>query len=143
MKKVLTLAALMLAVSACTGQQAEPQAKPVNVASLAGDSQITDVRPADAMPTYPKRGMSIERNYIEQPPLIPHRDDYTIGLNQNKCMTCHSWDKAEKMKATPVAKSHVVNAQGKLNGQNYFCTQCHVAQADNKQAIVENVFSTK
>ncbi len=142
MKKVLTLAALFLAISACSGQQADKPAKPVNVTSLAGNSAITDVRPADAMPTYPKRGKSIERNYIEQPPLIPHRADYSISLNKNKCMTCHSWDKAKKMKATPVAKSHVVNAQGKLNGQNYFCTQCHVPQADNKQAIVENVFST-
>ncbi|WP_372871611.1 nitrate reductase cytochrome c-type subunit [Shewanella sp.] len=143
MKRVLTLAALFVAIAGCSGQNAPVNNEPVNVQSLAGSAQITDVRPADALPTYPKRGTAIERNYSEQPPLIPHKDDYAISLNKNGCMNCHSWDKAERMKATPVAKSHTLDAKGTLNGQNYFCTQCHVAQADNKTELVENTFSTK
>ncbi|MBO2592262.1 nitrate reductase cytochrome c-type subunit [Shewanella algae] len=142
MKKTLSAAAMLLALSACSGQQAET-AQPVNVSSLGGgDADISSVRPADAMPSYPMRGNAIERNYAEQPPLIPHKADYPISLKKNSCMNCHDWSKAKRMKATPVAKSHVIDDKGTLNGQNYFCTQCHVPQADNKQPLVENNFST-
>ena len=44
------------------------------------------------------------------------------------------------MRTTAVPASHL-EADGKtLKGQNYFCTQCHVPQASNKQTIVENTF---
>ncbi|HCD15666.1 MAG TPA: nitrate reductase, partial [Shewanella sp.] len=56
MKKTLSAAAMLLALSACSGQQAET-AQPVNVSSLGGgDAEISSVRPADAMPSYPMRG---------------------------------------------------------------------------------------
>lgn len=143
MKKRLTLAAIVLAISGCSGQQAEANLTPVNIKSLAGNSTVTDIRPADVMPVYPTRGSALERSFAEQPPLIPHKDDYKITLNKNGCLSCHSWDKAKAMKATPVAKSHVTDDKGTVNGQNYFCTQCHVAQAENKTPLVENKFSTK
>ncbi len=50
MKKVLTLVALVMALSACSGQQANTQADPVNVSSL-GKSEITDIRAADPAPS--------------------------------------------------------------------------------------------
>ncbi|PIW59681.1 nitrate reductase cytochrome c-type subunit NapB [Shewanella sp. CG12_big_fil_rev_8_21_14_0_65_47_15] len=143
MKKILTLAAIVLAIGGCSGQQADTQATPVNIKSLAGDSTVTDIRPADAMPVYPSRGKALERSFTDQPPLIPHKDDYKITLDKNGCLTCHSWDKAPRMKATPVAKSHVIDDKGTLNGHNYFCTQCHVAQAENKAPLVDNKFSTQ
>ena len=32
------------------------------------------------------------REFVQQPPLIPHKiDGYTISTNFNKCMDCHSW----------------------------------------------------
>ncbi|MEL4293350.1 nitrate reductase cytochrome c-type subunit NapB [Shewanella xiamenensis] len=143
MKKILTLAAIVLAIGGCSGQQADSQATPVNIKSLAGDSAVTDIRPADAMPVYPARGKALERSFTDQPPLIPHKDDYKITLDKNGCLTCHSWDKAPRMKATLVAKSHVIDDKGTLNGHNYFCTQCHVAQAENKAPLVDNKFSTQ
>lgn len=143
MKKILTLAAMVFAIGGCTGQQTETQATAVKIQSLAGDYAITDIRPADAMPIYPVRGKAIPRSFSEQPPLIPHKDDYQITLDKNGCLTCHSWDRAQRMKATPVAKSHVIDDKGTLNDQNYFCTLCHVAQAENKTALVENSFSTQ
>ncbi|ABI37781.1 periplasmic nitrate reductase subunit NapB [Shewanella sp. MR-4] len=143
MKKILTLAAIVLAIGGCSGQQADTQTTPVNIKSLAGDSTVTDIRPADAMPVYPSRGKALERSFTDQPPLIPHKDDYKITLDKNGCLTCHSWDKAPRMKATPVAKSHVIDDKGTLNGHNYFCTQCHVAQAENKAPLVENKFSNQ
>lgn len=138
MKKILTLAAIVLAISGCSGQQADTNPAPVNIKSLGGQTEITEIRPADAMPVYPSRGKAIERSFADQPPLIPHKDDYQITIAKNGCLSCHSWDKASRMKATPVAKSHVIDDKGTLNGQNYFCTQCHVAQAENKIPLVEN-----
>ncbi|MCS6204466.1 nitrate reductase cytochrome c-type subunit NapB [Shewanella sp. SW36] len=143
MRKILTLTALLVAITGCSGQQADTNAAPVNIQSLAGNMAITDIRPADAMAIYPSRGAAIERSFSEQPPLIPHKDDYKITLDKNGCLSCHSWDKAKRMKATPVAKSHVIDDKGTVNGHNYFCTQCHIAQAENKQALVENQFSDK
>ncbi|QFU21317.1 nitrate reductase cytochrome c-type subunit [Shewanella eurypsychrophilus] len=142
MKKVLTLAALVMALSACSGQQANTSAEPVNVSSL-GKSEISEVRAADAMPIYPKRGKSIERDFVHQPPMIPHKADYKITMKRNGCMSCHSWDKAKKRKATPIDISHVKDDKGTLNGQYYSCTQCHAPQAENKQQLVENDFSNK
>ena len=143
MRKILTLTALLVAITGCSGQQTDTNVAPVNIQSLAGNMAITDIRPADAMAIYPSRGTAIERSFSEQPPLIPHKDDYKITLDKNGCLSCHSWDKAKRMKATPVAKSHVIDDKGTVNGDNYACTQCHVAQAENKQPLVENQFSGK
>ncbi|MFC1519273.1 nitrate reductase cytochrome c-type subunit [Pseudomonadota bacterium] len=137
MKKLLSLAAIVLSLSACSGQQTAETAAPVNVKSLAGDVQITDTIPADAKATYPSRGTAIERTFVHQPPMIPHRDSYPITMKKNGCLTCHSTEKAARMKATPIDKSHV-KADGKFDDKYYFCVQCHVAQADNKEALVEN-----
>ncbi|GIU06713.1 MULTISPECIES: nitrate reductase cytochrome c-type subunit [Shewanella] len=141
MKKVLTLAALVMALSACSGQQANTQAEPVNISSL-GKSEITDIRAADPAPLYPKRGKSIERTFVHQPPMIPHKADYPITLKRNGCISCHSPAKAKRMKATAVDPSHML-ADGKLNNEYYNCTQCHTPQAENKQELVENDFSAQ
>ncbi|MFT5704881.1 MAG: cytochrome c-type protein NapB [Shewanella sp.] len=141
MKKLFTAAALIMALAACSGQQTDT-ADPVNISSL-GQSAITDTRPADAMPLYPKRGESIERDFIHQPPMIPHKADYKITMKRNGCMSCHSWDKAKKRKATPIDVSHVKDNEGTLNNHYYSCTQCHTPQAENKQQLVENSFSNK
>ncbi len=138
MKKVLTLVALM-ALGACSGQQSGSSSEPVNVTSL-GKSAVTDIRPADTMPTYPNRGQSIERGFVHQPPLIPHKDDYPMTLEKNGCMTCHDSAKAERMKATAIHSSHL-NADKRLNDHYYSCNQCHVAQADNKTQLIENDFT--
>lgn len=136
MKKLFSVAAMVLGLAACSGQQAEPEAAAVNVQSL-GQSAITDIRPADAVASYPVKGTAIERTFVHQPPLIPHKDSYSISADKNGCLTCHSVEKAARMKATAIDKSHV-KANGEFNGQYYFCVQCHVAQADNKQALVGN-----
>ncbi|MCL1057437.1 nitrate reductase cytochrome c-type subunit [Shewanella gelidimarina] len=139
MKKLLTAAALVMALSACSGQQANTPAEPVNINSL-GQSAITDTRPADPAATYPKRGKSIERTFVHQPPMIPHKAGYPITLKKNGCMSCHSPAKAKRMKATQIDPSHLL-ADAKLNDHYYNCTQCHTPQAENKTELVENTFS--
>ncbi|ARD21058.1 MULTISPECIES: nitrate reductase cytochrome c-type subunit [Shewanella] len=137
MKKILSLAAIVLSLSACSGQQAQEAAAPVNVKSLAGDVAITDTLPAEAKATYPSRGTALERDFVHMPPLIPHKDSYKLTTKKNGCLTCHSTEKAARMKATPVHESHL-SADGKFDDKYYFCVQCHVAQADNKEALVGN-----
>ncbi|MCE9679294.1 nitrate reductase cytochrome c-type subunit [Shewanella sp. AS1] len=138
MKKILTLVALM-ALGACSGQQTNEQTEPVNIDSL-GKAKLTEVRPADAMPSYPSKGQSIERTFAHQPPLIPHKADYPITLKKNGCMSCHSSDKAKRMKATPIFSKHL-KADNSLDDHFYNCNQCHVPQADNKTELVGNEFS--
>ncbi|WOT05610.1 nitrate reductase cytochrome c-type subunit [Shewanella youngdeokensis] len=140
MKKALTLAAL-LALSACSGQQATVSADPVNVVSL-GKSEITEIRAADPAPVYPKRGNSMERTFVHQPPMIPHKANYPITLKRNGCVSCHSPAKAKRMKATEIDASHLLPGD-KLDNKYYNCTQCHTPQAENKQELVGNDFSNK
>jgi cytochrome c-type protein NapB len=133
MKTLLSVATLVLGLTAFGGQA---ETASVEVKSLR-QAEVSTTLSADAVPTYPSKGKAIERTFIHQPPLIPHKDSYSITTKKNGCLTCHSTEKATKMKATAVDKSHL-EADGKFNNEYYFCVQCHVAQADNKDAIVGN-----
>ncbi|MFC1748670.1 nitrate reductase cytochrome c-type subunit [Pseudomonadota bacterium] len=85
------------------------------------------------------------REYIHQPPLIPHDiKSYTINLKFNKCLTCHSWANYRNAGATKISSTHFSDRDGAMlanvSGQRYFCTQCHVPQAE-AEPLVENTFS--
>lgn len=136
MKTLLSMATLVLGLAAFGGQA---ETALVEVNSLR-QAEVNTTLSADAVPTYPNKGKAIERTFMHQPPLIPHKDSYSITKKKNGCLTCHSTEKAAKMKATEVDKSHL-ETDGKFNNQYYFCAQCHVAQADNKDAIVGNTHS--
>ena len=87
---------------------------------------------------------SITRNYEKQPPLIPHTiQGYEVSQNFNKCMDCHSQDRAESINAPKVGKSHYLDRDGKksanISPRRYFCNQCHVPQFDAKP-LVENTY---
>jgi len=89
-------------------------------------------------------GPPIERNYVQQPPLIPHKiDGYTITTNFNKCMDCHSWTRYRETGATKVSLTHFKDRDGKelsnISPRRYFCNQCHVPQT-NAKPLVENTF---
>jgi len=86
---------------------------------------------------------SIPRNFDKQPPLIPHSiKGYNITQNFNKCMDCHSKERAKETSATQVAKSHYLDRDGKelgnISPRRYFCMQCHVPQYDAKPLVVNN-----
>ncbi|MCL2345933.1 MAG: nitrate reductase cytochrome c-type subunit [Desulfobulbus sp.] len=86
----------------------------------------------------------IPRNFQKQPPLIPHTvKGYNITQNFNKCMDCHSKERAEETGATLVAKSHYLDREDKklknISPRRYFCMQCHVPQFDAKP-LVENTY---
>jgi len=88
----------------------------------------------------------ITRDYVQQPPLIPHKiKGYKINLKFNKCLTCHSWANYQKSGATKVSLTHFSGRDGEalsnVSPRRYFCTQCHVPQADVKP-LVENSFKS-
>lgn len=85
-----------------------------------------------------------DRDFVQQPPLIPHTiAGYQITLNFNKCMECHSWQKAKEAGAIRVSVTHFRTSAGveldNISPRRYFCTQCHVSQTDAKP-LVGNTF---
>ena len=86
----------------------------------------------------------IQRNYRQQPPLIPHAiAQYQVDLRANQCLTCHDWTKAGERNAPTLSMTHYLDRDGNeldhVAGTRYFCTQCHVPQVD-APALVENLF---
>ncbi len=86
----------------------------------------------------------IPRDYVQQPPLIPHKiKGYQINIKFNKCLTCHSWANYQKAGATKISQTHFSDRDGQalsnVAPRRYFCTQCHVPQADARP-LVQNEF---
>lgn len=84
------------------------------------------------------------RNYPEQPPVIPHNiRDYPVTLNANKCLTCHTREFTAQSQAPMISITHFMDRDGQtlatVTPRRYFCTQCHVTQADAPD-LVENQF---
>lgn len=86
----------------------------------------------------------IKRDYVQQPPLIPHKiKGYKINMKYNKCLTCHSWANYKRSGSTKISLTHFEDRSGashsNVAARRYFCTQCHVPQADARP-LVENSF---
>jgi cytochrome c-type protein NapB len=84
------------------------------------------------------------RAYAQQPPTIPHKiDGYQLDKNANRCLACHARSRAADSGAVPIGISHYLTRDnvtlGSLSPRRYFCTQCHVPQADAKP-LVGNTF---
>lgn len=87
----------------------------------------------------------ITRDYVQQPPLIPHKiKGYKINIKFNKCLTCHSWANYKEAGATKISQTHFSdreeNVLANIAARRYFCTQCHVPQVD-APPLVENTFN--
>lgn len=113
------------------------------VLSLRGATPI-DKTPIPDMFKQEKDRPPIPRDYVQQPPLIPHSvRNYNITTNFNKCMDCHAWTKYKEAGATKVSLSHFKDRDGKdlnnISPRRYFCTQCHVPQTD-APPLVTNTF---
>ena len=114
-----------------------------SVQSLRGDTALDSASvPVTDKIWYDGDG-KINRNYNQQPPLIPHDiEDFEITREDNSCLACHSMD-SEMPGATKVAVSHFLNrdnqALANISPRRYFCTQCHVPQK-NAPALIGNAF---
>ena len=86
----------------------------------------------------------MQRNYRQQPPLIPHSiAQYQIDLRTNQCLSCHDWTKAGERDAPTLSMTHYRDRNGReldhIAGTRYFCNQCHVPQLDAR-VLVDNLF---
>ena len=112
---------------------------PIKVQSLRGDTPIDKTTEAD-MSRMQRDQPPIPRDFKQQPPLIPHSTrGYQITKNFNKCMDCHAWSKVKETGATKVSETHFKDATGRelanISPRRYFCTGCHVPQADVKPLV--------
>ena len=141
LRAVLAIAAI--ATTALTAPHALAADAVVKLQTFRGDTPIEKTTEADMYkPT--KDAKPLPRDYVQQPPLIPHSvRDYQITKNYNKCMDCHAWSKTKDSGATKVSVTHFKTRDGQelsnISPRRYFCTACHVPQADAKP-LVENTF---
>ena len=123
---------------ACAENTDEP------VQSLRGLTPLSEEKKAPPLKKFPKDSESFDLNYVGQPPPIPHSiRGYRITANDNRCLHCHSWDNAASSGATKIGISHFRDRDGRVladvSPSRYFCTQCHVPQA-NAKPLVPNDF---
>ena len=114
------------------------------IKSERGSTDLVTDADAAPMKNYRKDGDLYDRQYMHQPPLIPHDTrNYEVDNKVNKCLACHSFKNASKMKAPNISPTHFETRDGMTLGEvsprRYFCLQCHVPQADAKP-LVENTF---
>jgi cytochrome c-type protein NapB len=139
MMKKITMLVILLATAGFS-----MQAISETISSLRGVSDIDQESSAPVAKQYNKDGEPISRDYVQQPPLIPHKiKNYRINLKSNKCMSCHSWSNYREASATKISQTHFEsrdkNVLANVSARRYFCTQCHVPQVDAKP-LVENNF---
>lgn len=138
MMKKISIALVLLATSGFALQAAD------NVTSLRGNMELLENSEAPMMKKYNKDGEPIERDYVQQPPLIPHKiDGYIVNTKSNKCLSCHSWKNYREARATKISQTHFEDRDDQVlanvSARRYFCKQCHVPQV-NAQPLVENTF---
>jgi cytochrome c-type protein NapB len=137
--RIHLLAALSLAIGASfVADAADSPAKP-----LRGNVPVPETNDSGVY-RMERHDRVIPRNHAWQPPVIPHNvKGYQITKNVNMCMVCHSSKAARETGATPVAKSHYLDRDGKelpnISARRYFCLQCHAPQFD-AEPLVENTF---
>lgn len=123
---------------------ASVQAEDIQIAAMRDGIPLNEEVSPPPVAKVENRDLKRMRDYPQQPPTIPHTiSKYQIDKNFNKCMDCHARDKASEVQATPVGVSHYLNRDGEYLGgmspRRYFCTQCHVTQAESKP-LMDNVF---
>jgi cytochrome c-type protein NapB len=138
--------ALIAAITAVLPVAAMVQAQEASVKAPKSlrEEALTELNAAPEVTRQSTPAEGFGRAYRQQPPLIPHKiDGYQITRDNNQCMTCHDWPANTRFNAPKISETHYVDRQGvrldKVAGTRYFCTQCHVPQADAKP-LVGNVF---
>ncbi|MEH6649929.1 MAG: nitrate reductase cytochrome c-type subunit [Motiliproteus sp.] len=114
--------------------------------SLRGAQELEATNKAPEMTKNLDTDLLVDRNYIQQPPVIPHDTrGYKVDLRSNKCLSCHSWDRYKESGATKVSLTHFETRDGHaladISPRRYFCMQCHVPQA-NAKPLIENTYQS-
>ena len=112
--------------------------------TVRGMTKINETKSAAALKRVIKDKNPIKRNYVHQPPVVPHQiRGYRVNKDSNKCLTCHGWKYARETGSTKISLTHFETRDGKtlseVSPRRYFCSQCHVTQADAPE-LVDNTF---
>ncbi len=111
---------------------------------LSGNTPPTQPMKAPPVPPMVTNDVRQMRNYPEQPPVIPHAiDGYQLTLNTNRCLSCHARQFTPGSGAPMISVTHFMDRDGQVlidvTPRRYFCTACHVPQAD-APPLVQNTF---
>ena len=141
-KKISMIASITFGLLAAAA--VSTQVNSAGIESLRGSAELDQDSKAPELKKYAKDGEPIARDYVQQPPLVPHQiDRYTVNLKSNKCLSCHSWKNYREAGATKISQTHFedrdANVLANISARRYFCTQCHVPQV-NAPPLVENKF---
>lgn len=162
MKKIIVLASAILCSGFIVTLQLQAQdagakkteaSHPPSNAHLNLDAPAPNgIRPGGTLsqelpaPKIAKQRISAEpanRNYPEQPPMIPHSiRGYQIDKNFNMCLVCHSRSASPQTGAPMVSITHFYDRDGQalaaVSPRRYFCIQCHLPQDDVQPARSNN-----
>ena len=114
------------------------------VPELSGMQNPMENQEADPLPKWVVDDVRKMRNYPDQPPVIPHSiEGYQLSVNTNRCLSCHKREFTEGSGAPMISVTHYMTRGGQMlsdvSPRRYFCTACHVPQADTPP-LIENTF---
>lgn len=114
------------------------------VPQLSGNVDPMESEDAAPLPKWIVDDLRKMRNYPDQPPIIPHSiEGYELSVNANRCLSCHRRELTEGSGAPMVSVTHYMTREGQMladvSPRRYFCTACHVPQADTRP-LVDNIF---
>ena len=115
-----------------------------NSIELNGPNPAMEVVEAEPIPRWITDDVRLMRQYPEQPPVIPHSiEGYQLTVNANRCMSCHRREAVVGSGAPMISVTHFMDRDlqmlADVSPRRYFCTQCHVPQADAKP-LIQNDF---
>jgi nitrate reductase (cytochrome), electron transfer subunit len=111
---------------------------------LTGATPPMESVPAQPLPKWVVDDIRKMRAYPDQPPVIPHSiEGYQLSVNTNRCLSCHKREFTEGSGAPMISVTHYMTREGQMladvSPRRYFCTACHVPQADVRP-LVGNTF---
>ncbi len=134
-------AAAIIAALAGTTALAQMFAAPPQ---LLGPTPPMQAIPAAPLPKWVVDDVRQMRAFPDQPPVIPHSiEGYQLSVNTNRCLSCHRREFTVGSGAPMISVTHYMTREGQMladvSPRRYFCTACHVPQADIRP-LVENKF---
>ena len=137
--------AIALGLVGLAGTAALAQMATESVPPLTGEAKPMENLPADPIPRWVTDDVRHMRAYPEQPPVIPHSiEGYQLSVNTNRCLSCHKREYTQGSGAPMISVTHYMSREGQMladvSPRRYFCTACHVPQADTS-ALIGNSFT--
>ena len=137
--------AFVAGVLFAAGTAALAQMSAQTIPPLTGAAQPMEDLPAASTPKWTVDDIRQMRAYPDQPPVIPHSiEGYQLSVNTNRCLSCHKREFTQGSGAPMISVTHYITREGQMladvSPRRYFCTACHVPQADTTP-LVGNTFT--